>query len=171
MDNSKVMAEMLIGLKDYCKQQGMEVQRTFMIHPDDCQIVYAVSLHLKGSERWVDFDANVLYILKDYALRKDRSTEAMQLKCILASIEEPIVVTVRDSQPSTESSRKNIEFFKNCGLEQIPITWSDYRGFDYHVFSKGDLDMGGFASLMERIEYIGKEVIFKDYGEDIQISD
>ena len=33
---------------------------------------------------------------------------------------------------------------------------------DYEVYTKGHLEMGGFAMLMERVEYVGKEIIYSD---------
>lgn len=30
------------------------------------------------------------------------------------------------------------------------------------VYAKGKLEMGGFVNLMERIEYIGKEIVYKE---------
>lgn len=43
---------------------------------------------------------------------------------------------------------------------KMPVTWSDNAGRVYEVFLKGQLDMGAFANLMERVEYIGKEIIY-----------
>ena len=31
----------------------------------------------------------------------------------------------------------------------------------YEVYVKGQLEMGGFVNLMERLEYIGKEIVYK----------
>ena len=38
----------------------------------------------------------------------------------------------------------------------MPITWEDDAQREYEVFVKGNIDMGPFANLMERMEYIGK---------------
>lgn len=38
----------------------------------------------------------------------------------------------------------------------MPITWEDDAQCEYEVFVKGHIDMGPFANLMERVEYIGK---------------
>ena len=46
-------------------------------------------------------------------------------------------------------------------LRRVYVTWSDYNQKDYEVYAKGNLDMGGFVNLMERIEYIGKEVVWQ----------
>ena len=33
----------------------------------------------------------------------------------------------------------------------------------YVVYAKGKLGTGGFVNLMERVEYIGKEIVYSDY--------
>ena len=33
----------------------------------------------------------------------------------------------------------------------------------YEVYVKGHIDMGPFANLMERVEYIGREIVYKYY--------
>jgi len=38
----------------------------------------------------------------------------------------------------------------------MPITWEDDAQHEYEVYVKGHIDMGPFANLMERVEYIGK---------------
>ena len=54
------------------------------------------------------------------------------------------------------------------------VTWSDEAGREYGVFMKGQLDMGPFVNLMERVEYIGKatgrrallgngEIVYRNY--------
>jgi hypothetical protein len=45
---------------------------------------------------------------------------------------------------------------------KMPVTWADYQQNEYEVYTKGHLEMGGFVNLMERIEYIGKEIVYKD---------
>ena len=48
------------------------------------------------------------------------------------------------------------------GMMKIPVTWADYQQKEYVVYAKGNLEMGGFVNLMERVEYIGKEIVYKD---------
>lgn len=43
------------------------------------------------------------------------------------------------------------------------VTWSDEAGREYEVYVKGQLDMGPFANLMERVEYIGREIVYRYY--------
>ena len=54
------------------------------------------------------------------------------------------------------------------------VTWSDEAGREYEVYVKGQLEMGSFVNLMERVEYIGKatgrrallgngEIVYRNY--------
>ncbi len=43
---------------------------------------------------------------------------------------------------------------------KMPVTWSDERQQDYEVYTKGHIEMGGFVNLMERVEFIGKEIVY-----------
>ena len=43
---------------------------------------------------------------------------------------------------------------------RMPVTWSDENHRDYEVFTKGNIEMGGFVNLMERVEFIGKEIVY-----------
>ena len=45
-------------------------------------------------------------------------------------------------------------------MMKMPVTWSDANQIEYAVYTKGNLEMGGFVNLMERVEYIGKEYVY-----------
>jgi len=45
----------------------------------------------------------------------------------------------------------------------MPITWEDEAQQAYEVYVKGQLGMGPFANLMERVEYIGREIVYRYY--------
>ena len=147
---------MVDALRMYCQKQGFEIPRQWLVHPDDCLMHYAESVHLKGKEQWVEFDATVLFVLIDFSQREDRSTEAMQLRCILDDIGEPVLLTSKVG----EVPNKQLGFFENVGLTKMPVTWMDDR-HEYEVYTKGNIEMGAFASLMDRVEYIGKEIVYK----------
>jgi hypothetical protein len=68
-----------------------------------------------------------------------------------------IVLTVKADESSNQ-----LQFFKGLGMTRMPVTWSDENQSDYEVYTKGHLEMGGFAMLMERVEYVGKEIIYSD---------
>lgn len=148
---------MISALKVFCLEQGFDMPKSWLVHPDDCLMHYAVSLHLIGKDRWEEFDTTVMFVLIDFSRREDRSTEAMQLKCMLEDLGEPIILTSKVA----DFPNKQQCFFKNAGFTKIPITWSGHDLNDYEVYTKGHIEMGGFANVMERIEYIGKEIIYK----------
>ncbi len=70
---------------------------------------------------------------------------------------EPIVLT----SMVAESPNNQQRFFKGLGLTKMPVTCSDDNQNEYKVYAKGQLEMGGFVNLMERVEYIGKEIIYR----------
>lgn len=43
----------------------------------------------------------------------------------------------------------------------MPVTWSYKNHNEFEVYAKDHLEMGGFVNLMERVEYIGKEIVYK----------
>ena len=45
----------------------------------------------------------------------------------------------------------------------MPITWEDEAQQAYEVYVKGQQGMGPFANLMERVEYIGREIVYRYY--------
>lgn len=59
--------------------------------------------------------------------------ERSKLEIAFRDLGEPVVLTTR-----------------------MPITWEDEAQREYEVYVKGHIDMGPFANLMERMEYIGK---------------
>ena len=119
-------------LKKFCKEQGMDIPQFWIIQPDGYYMGYAASLHLSGKDRWEEFDAKVVYVLRDFSDRENREAEERLLKHMFEEIGEPIVLTIKECQ--------NV----------------------YDVYAKGNLEMGGFVNLMERIEYIGKEIVYNE---------
>ncbi len=144
-------------LKLFCKEQGMDMPQFWIIKPDEYYMGYAVSLHLSGKDRWEEFDANVVYVLRDFSDRENREVEERLLKHMFEEIEEPIVLTIKEVE-----STNQLRFLKGIGLIKMPVTWSDTSQNVYDVYAKGNLEMGGFVNLMERIEYIGKEIVYNE---------
>ena len=144
-------------LKMFCKGQGLDVPQFWIIQPDEYYMGYAASLHLSGKDRWEEFDAKVIFLLKDFSERKNREAEERLLNHMFEELGEPVVLTVK----AVASPRQQL-FFKHVGLMKMPVTWADYQQNEYEVYTKGHLEMGGFVNLMERIEYIGKEIVFKE---------
>ncbi len=144
-------------LKVFCREHGIEAP-TFWVFPlDECYVCHAVSLHLNGMDRWEEFDANVIFVLKDFSEREDRKIEAGRLQCMFEELGEPVLLTAKTAERPDCQQR----FYKQVGLTKAPVTWSDEELNVYEVYVKGQLEMGGFVNLMERVEYIGKEMVYK----------
>ena len=156
-DNPFDVNDLQDRLKAFCKEQGLEAPCFWIFPPDRYYICHAVSLHLKGKDRWEEFDATVIFILKDFSIRENREMEANRLLCMFEDFGEPIVMTSRIA----ESPYNQQQFYKSIGLTKMPVTWSDHHQNEYEVYVKGELEMGGFVNLMERIEYIGKEYVYR----------
>ena len=144
-------------LKVFCKEQGLDIPQFWVIKPDDYYMGYAVSLHLNGKDRWEEFDANLVYVLRDFSDRENREVEERLLNHMFEEIEEPIVLTIKEGE-----SPNQLCFLKGIGLMKMPVTWADTCQNVYDVYAKGNLEMGGFVNLMERIEYIGKEIVYNE---------
>ena len=136
---------------------GLDIPQFWIIKPDEYYMGYAVSLHLSGKDRWEEFDANVVYVLRDFSDRENREVEERLLNHMFEEIEEPIVLTIKEVE-----SPNQLRFLKGIGLMKMPVTWSDTCQNVYDVYAKGNLEMGGFVNLMERIEYIGKEIVYNE---------
>ena len=144
-------------LKMFCKEQSLDNPQFWVIKPDEYYMGYAVSLHLSGKDRWEEFDAKVVYVLRDFSDRENREVEERLLNHMFEEIEEPIVLTIKEVE-----SPNQLRFLKGIGLMKMPVTWSDTCQNMYDVYAKGNLEMGGFVNLMERIEYIGKEIVYNE---------
>ena len=86
-----------------------------------------------------------------------REAEERLLKHLFEEQGEPVVLTVK-----AVASPHQHQFFKHVGMMKMPVTWADYQQNDYVVYAKGKFEMGGFVNLMERVEYKGKEIVYKD---------
>ena len=124
--------------------------------PNGVYMCYVVSLHLTGKDRWEEFDASVVYLLKD--LNEIGNNEALgnRLRCMFEDLGEPVVLTVRADESNSQQ-----RFFKGLGMMRMPVTWSDENQRDYEAYTKGHIEMGGFVNLMERVEFIGNEIIYR----------
>ena len=142
-------------LKTFCRDQGMYVPQFWIIKPDEYYMGYAVSLHLNGRDRWEEFDTKVIFVLKDFSDRGNREVEESLLIHMFEELGEPIVLTINEVVSHSQQ-----RFFKGIGMMKMPVSWSDANQIDYAVYAKGNLEMGGFVNLMERVDYIGKEYVY-----------
>ena len=155
-------------LKMFCKDQGLDVPQFWIIQPDGyidseggCLMPYAAVLHLSGKDRWEEFEASAIFLLTDFSERENREMEQTKLEIAFRDLGEPVVLTTRMPE-GLSRQRNNFDFYRSVGMTRMPITWEDEAQHEYEVYVKGQLDMGPFANLMERIEYIGKEIVYKD---------
>lgn len=145
-------------LKEFCKEQGLDMPLFWNIKSDEYCMGYAVSIHLNGKDRWEEFDTMTIFLLRDFSQRNNREVEERLLKYMFEELGEPIVLTsIVGALPSNQK-----RFYKSIGLTKLPVTWSDNHQNEYEVYTKGRLEMGGFVNLMERVEYIGKEIVYKN---------
>ena len=147
-------------LKTFCREQGLDVPQFWIFKPDGYYMGYAVSMHLCGKDSWEEFDTRVIFLLRDFSERENREAERRLLLHMFEELGEPIVLT----SMVAESYSNQQSFFKGLGLTKMPVTWSDDNLNEYKVYTKGQLEMGGFVNLMERVEYIGKEIIYRSGG-------
>ena len=110
---------------------------------------FAVSLHMMGSDRWEEFDANVVFVLGEYGKKQTKL-----LGKILDELKEPVVLTIPLAVPANQQN-----FFKRLGLVLVPARWTNKNQEEYNVYVKGQMGMGGFVNLMEQVERIGSEIV------------
>lgn len=159
-DNPFGMNDMLDELKAFCRVQGIEAPMAWVIKPNGYYMGYAVSLHLSGKDRGEEFDTKVIFLLRDFSESDNREVEERLLKHMFEELGEPTVLTVKELESPNQQ-----RFFKKMGMMKMPVTWSDMNQNEYAVYAKGKLEMGGFVNLMERVEHIGTEIVYKAWKE------
>ena len=157
------------ALSAFCKEQGMDMPQFWIIEPDKflepeggCLMPYAAVLHLSGKDRWEEFEASVIFQLTDFSDRENREMERSKLGIAFKELGEPVVRTTRLPE-SLSRQTNNLNFYRSAGMTKMPITWEDEAQRAYEVYVKGHIDMGPFANLMERVEYIGREIVYRYY--------
>lgn len=143
-------------MKEFCKEQGLDMPRFWVFPPNGVYMLYAVSLHLKGKDKGEFLDANSIFMLK--SLNEIGNLDALEnrLSCILADLDEPIILTIKADETLGQQ-----QLFKGTGLIKMPVTWSDNHQNVYEVYVKGQLEMGSFVTLMEHVEHIGTEIVYE----------
>ena len=145
-------------LKAFCREHGLEPPRFWIFPPDGFYICYAVSLHLNDNDRCEQFDAHVVFMLKDFSTRDNREMEAGRLQCMFEELGKPILLTCKVAERPDHQQR----FYKSIGLDMMPVRWQDDSQNDYEVYVKGNMVMDAFASVMDRVEFIGKEIVYQE---------
>ena len=157
------------ALKVFCREQGMDAPEFWIINPDryidhegGCLMPYAAVLHLAGKDRWEEFEARAIFLLTDFSERENREMERSKLVIAFRDFGEPVVLTTWMPE-GLSRQRNNLNFYRSVGMTRMPITWEDEAQREYEVYVKGQLEMGSFVSLMERMEYIGRAIVYKNY--------
>lgn len=147
--------KMIYALRAFCIEQGIEFPLLRLIEVDGVLMPYAVLLHLVKNNQMDQFDAEVIFLLTDFPEKENREAEACRLKVMSEEFGRPCLLTMKAAFSPHQDN-----FYRNLGFMKMPVTWSDEAGNVYEVFLKDQLEMGSFVSLMEHVEYIGKEIIY-----------
>lgn len=146
---------MLDVLRAFCEEQSVEMPAVRLIEEDDVLWPYAVPLHLVKNGQMDQFDAEVIFLLRDFPERENRQAEACRLSVMAEEFGRPCLLTTR----AAYSPQQDI-FYRSFSFMKMPITWEDEAGREYEVFLKGQLETGSLANLMKHVEYIGKKIIY-----------
>ena len=147
--------DMLGRLEVFCREQGIEQPMMRLIEVDGVLRPYFIPLHLVKNDRMDQFDAEVIFLLTDFPEREHREAEACRLSVMAEEFGRPCLLTTR----AVFSSRQD-SFYERFGFMKMPVTWSDEADNEYEVFLKGQLEMCSFVSLIEYVEYLGKEIVY-----------
>ena len=144
------------NLQAFCKKQEWCMPRFWAFSPKGVMMCYAVSIHLKGEDKWEKYDAKTVFMLISLNEIGNLDVLKNRLGCMLGELGEPIILTIKSDENPIQQ-----QFFKGVGLIKMPVTWTDSCQNVYDVYLKGQLEMGGFVNLMERLEYIGTEIVYE----------
>lgn len=157
------------ALKVFCREQRMDAPEFWIINLDryidpegGCLMPYAAVLHLSGKDRWEEFEARAIFLLTDFSERENHEMERSKLEIAFRDIGEPVVLTTRMPE-GLSRQRNNLNFYKSVGMTRMPITWEDETWHEYEVYVQGHFDMGSFVKLMDRVEYIGREIVYRGF--------
>lgn len=151
--------DMLDRLKAFCLEQGIEVPMTRLIEVDGVLMPYAVPLRLLRNDQMGQIDAEVVFLLTDFPDKENREAEARRLKVMVEDFGRPCLLTTKAAFSARQDS-----FYSNLGFTKMPVTWEDEAQREYEVYLCGDMLMDTFAYIMEQVEYIGREIVYRDPG-------
>lgn len=149
------MSNQQYHIESFCREHGIETPMFWNLRRDGNDL-YAVSLHLHANDRWEEFDARAVFVLFNCSDGDSQEAEKTLLLQMFKELGEPLVLTIKDSVSPNKQ-----RFFKEYGMIMAPVRWSDNEQSEYIVYTKGNIEMGGFVNLMEHVEFIGKEVIYR----------
>ena len=155
------LIDRLDRLEVFCREHGIEHPMMRLIEVDGVLRPYYIPLHLVKNDQMNQFDAEVVFLLVDYPDRENREAEECRLKVVAKEFEGPCLLTTRAAFSPRQDS-----FYRKFGFMKMPVTWSDEAGREYEVFMKGQMEMNSFVSLMERVEYIGRKIVYRNWNWD-----
>ena len=82
----EVRIDMLDRVKEFCREQGLDMPRFWIFPPDGCYVLHAVSLHLVSKDKQFEYDARVIFELKDFSGMENRDVEANRLRCMFEKL-------------------------------------------------------------------------------------
>ncbi len=144
--------EMLSALQGYSEENGFECPMIWLGKRGDVLVPFAVPLHLFSTDKQFAYDGHVVFVLNNDVANKDR------VHAFISKLAEPILLTVQLKEVSQKDT------YEGVGMKIAPTRWSDDNGNEYEVYMKGEMDMETFGQLMQQIEYIGSNIIYKDYS-------
>ena len=150
------MSDLHNRLKAFCKEHGIDKPKSWR-YGFCFWRRYAVSLHLVKHDRWDDFDANVVFLVNRRHKKYKKRRETKLIGRIVDDLQEPFVLTL-----PTDMSTERRNMLKGFGLSLMPVRWTafDDNEDEYEVFMKGQMEMGPFANMMEKVKETGK-IVFK----------
>ena len=144
-------------VKAFCREQGWEMPRFWIFPPKGYYVCHCFSMHLKGKDNWKDVEASVVFMLKDFSTMDNREIEADRLISMLKDLGEPVVLTSKVAERPNHQQR----FYESVGLVKMPVRWEDDAQNEYEVYVYGNIVMNTFAYVMEQVEYIGQEIVYR----------
>jgi len=144
-------------MRTFCKEQGLEMPTFWIFPPKGYYVCHCFSMHLKGKDNWKDVEASVVFMLKDFSAMDNREIEANRLSSMLKDLGEPVVLISKMAERSNHQRR----FYESVGLAKMPVCWEDDAKNEYEVYVYGNMVMNTFAYVMEQVEYIGKEIVYR----------
>lgn len=106
------------NLQAFCKEQELDMPRFPVFPPNGVMMCYAVSLHLKGKDKGEILDAQTVFTLKSLSEIGDFDALANRLRCVMADLGEPIILTIKADETHGQQ-----QFFKGIGLMKMPVTF------------------------------------------------
>lgn len=81
-------------IESFCREHGIETPMFWNLR-QDCNDLYAVSLHLHANDKWEVFDARAVFVLYNCSDRDSKEAEKTLLLQMFKELGEPLVLTIK----------------------------------------------------------------------------